>query len=164
MSSEKTKKKQQDAKPTGPGRVQARSIRGEAKRNPKSIKALLACLQTGTLDGRRREGLEYEAVKEALAQDPAEVAKALLRHDIAVLAVVVRAIVEDAHQGGGFLQGGKLAPALGQDLIRFQAAQTAAMKALLSIEGNPKSRTSEAPAFDVATIVMADNDNGDAPC
>lgn len=164
MNGEKVNKKQRDTKPAGPGRLQARSIRGEAKRNPKSIKALLACLQTGTLDGRRREGLQYEAVKEALAQDPAEVAKALLRHDIAVLAVTIRAIVEDAHQGGGFLQDGKLAQALGQDLIRFQAAETQALKALLSIEGNPRSRTAETPAFDVATIVMADNDKENGSC
>ncbi len=158
MSSEKTKKKQPSAKPVGPGRHQARTVRGEAKRNPKDIKSLLACLQTGTLDGRRREGLQYEAVREALGQDPAEVAKALLRHDIAVLAVVVRSIVEDAHQGGGFLRDGTLAPALGNDLIRFSAAQTKSLEALLRLEGNPKSKTKDgATILDVASIVMADN-------
>ena len=157
MSEGNPKKKQRDTKPAGPGRHQARTVRGEAKRNPKSIKALLACLQTGTLDGRRREGLQYEAVREALGQDPAEVAKALLRHDIAVLAVTIRAIVEDAQQGGGFLRDGELAPALGKDLIRFQQAQTQALKALLSIEGNPKSRTDPDAVLDVASIVMADN-------
>ncbi len=157
MADEKVKKNKVAAKPIGPGRGQAENIRGRAKRRPKDIKALLACLQANTIDGRRREALQYEAVKEALGQDPAEVAKALLRHDAAVLAVTIRAIVEDAQQGGGFLRDGELAPALGKDLIRFQQAQTQALKALLSIEGNPKSRTDPDAVLDVASIVMADN-------
>ena len=158
MSSERPKKNKADAPAPGPGRLQSRTIRGEAKRRPKDIKSLLACLQANTLDGRRREALQYEAVKEALSQDPAEVAKALLRHDVAVLAVVVRSIVEDAQQGGGFLRDGTLAPALGNDLVRFQAAQTKTLEALLRLEGNPKSRTKDgATILDVASIVMADN-------
>ena len=164
MTTKKGEKKQPSAKPIGPGRVQAENLRGEAKRNPKSIKALLACLQANTLDGRRREGLQYEAVREALGQDPAEVAKALLRHDVAVLAVTIRAITEDAQRGGGFLQDGKLAPALGADLLRFQAAQTKALEALLRIEGNPKSNTRDGNVLDVASIVMSDNDQEGAPC
>ena len=165
MSDEKTKKRQRD---TGEMRRATKAARkpdrGKVKRNPTSIKELVASLQAGTLDGRSREALQFKAVQDALGDDPLEVAKALLRYDVATCAVITRNIVEAVQASGGIIKDGALDPNITKDLPKFQMGMCKAIDCLMRLEGKtPTKQPGQGGVLDVASIVMADNqgDNHD---
>lgn len=134
--------------------------RGKMKRKPESIKELVAILQAGTLDGRTREAMQFQAVQDALGEDPLEVAKALLRYDVATCAVITRNIVEAVQASGGIIKDGALDPSITKDLPKFQLGMCKAIDCLMRLEGKtPTKTTSQGGVLDVASIVMADNDH-----
>lgn len=126
--------------------------KGRMKRRPKSVDEIIAGLQEGSLDRRTKTALQFQAVKEALGEDPKAVAKALLTHDVAVYAVVNRAILEHVQgkQGDLLTENGELSPLVTRDLPRFQAAMTKALEALIRLE----DKTPPKGILDVADIIL----------
>lgn len=122
------------------------------KRRPTDVEEVIAGLQEGSLDKRTRTAMQFQAVKEALGEDPKAVAKALLRHDVAVYAVINRAILEhvQSKQGEIITKEGELPALVTRDLPRFQAAMTKAVEALLRLEGKDSGKN----VLDVADIVL----------
>ena len=124
------------------------------KRKPKSgdVEAIIAGLQEGNLDRRTKTAMQFQAVKEALGEDPKAVAKALLRHDVAVYAVINRAILEhvQSKQGEILTKDGELPALVTRDLPKFQAAMTKAVEALLRLEGKDGGKN----MLDVADIIL----------
>jgi len=112
------------------------------KRKPRDVDTILAGLQEGTLDQRTRTAMQFNAVKEALGEDPEKVASALLRHDIAIYAVVNRAILDFVQENQGELvsKGGVIPDMLTKDFPRFQAAQTKALETLIKLERKNKGK------------------------
>ena len=94
------------------------------KRRPKGVEEIIAGLQEGSLDRRTKTAMQFQAVKEALGEDPKAVAKALLRHDVAVYAVINRAILEHVQnkQGEIITEKGELPALVTRDLPKFQGA------------------------------------------
>lgn len=116
------------------------------------VETVIAGLQEGTLDRRTKTSIAFEAIKLALEDDPSKVAAELLRHDIAVYAVISRAILQYAQDKQGRLvtENGELLPLLRNDLPRFQAAMTKAVDSLMRLEGKATAKGAE----DVADIVL----------
>lgn len=131
-----------------------RSPLGKAKkRRPKGdVEEIIAGLQEGSLDKRTRTAMQFQAVKEALGEDPTAVAKALLRHDVAVYAVINRAILEHVQnkQGEIVTKKGELPALVTRDLPKFQQAMTKAVEALIRLEGKDGGKGS----LDVADIIL----------
>ncbi len=161
MSSEKARKnpkdtgnKPKDAQPKG------KTVRGRMKRKPESVQDLVAILQAGTLDGRSREAMQFQAVQDALGDDPLEVAKALLRYDVATCAVITRNIVEAVQASGGIIKDGALDPSITKDLPKFQMGMCKAIDCLMRLEGKtPTKQPGQGGVLDVASIVMADQED-----
>jgi hypothetical protein len=135
---------------------------GRNKRKPRDVDGILAALQEGTLDQRTKTAMQFNAVKEALGEDPEKVAAALLRHDIAIYATVNRAILDFVQENQGELvsKGGVIPEMLTRDFPKFQAAQTKALEALIKIERKQKSNGG---VLDVADAVLdiASNQGGE---
>lgn len=126
--------------------------KGRMKRRPKSVDEIIAGLQEGSLDRRTRTALQFSAVKEALGEDPVAVAKALLRHDVAVYAVINRAILDhvQSKQGDLMTESGELPPLVTRDLPKFQAAMTKAIESLIRLE----AKSTKSNVMDVADILL----------
>lgn len=161
MADEKVKKRQRDTGEMRRGTKAARKPdRGKMKRRPTSIKELVASLQAGTLDGRSREALQFKAVQDALGDDPLEVAKALLRYDVATCAVITRNIVEAVQASGGLIKDGALDPSITKDLPKFQLGMCKAIDCLMRLESKtPSQPAGQGGVMDVASIVMADSED-----
>ncbi|NCC58138.1 MAG: hypothetical protein EOM17_10980 [Synergistales bacterium] len=132
---------------------EAPEIKDNEKRRPKDIDGILAAFQEGTLDQRTKTAMQFNAVKEALGEDPEKVAAALLRHDVSVFAIVNRAILDfvQANQGQLISDGGVIPEMLIKDFPKFQAAQTKALEALIKIE---RKQGRKGDSLDVADAVL----------
>lgn len=126
--------------------------KGRMKRRPKGVEEIIAGLQEGSLDKRTKTAMQFQAVKEALGEDPKAVAKALLRHDVAVYAVINRAILEYVQnkQGEIITEKGELPALVTRDLPKFQGAMTKAIEALIRLEGKGDGQD----AVDVASLIL----------
>lgn len=131
----------------------APEIKANEKRRPKDIDGILAAFQEGTLDQRTKTAMQFNAVKDALGKDPEKVAAALLRHDVAVFAIVNRAILDfvQANQGQLVSDSGVIPEMLIKDFPKFQAAQTKALEALVKLE---RKNSGKGGALDVADAVL----------
>lgn len=131
----------------------APEIKANEKRRPKDIDGILAAFQEGTLDQRTKTAMQFNAVKEALGKDPEKVAAALLRHDVAVFAIVNRAILDfvQANQGQLVSDSGVIPEMLIKDFPKFQAAQTKALEALIKLE---RKNSGKGSSIDVADAVL----------
>ena len=136
-----------NSKPSAPNRKKAKKLLQRVE-----LEQVIAGLQGGTLDRRTKTSIQFEAVKEALAQDPARVSSELLRHDIAVYAVISRAILEYVQNSQGSLvdSNGELLPLIRNDFPRFQTAMTKSIDALMKLDSKAKAKGQS----NVADIVL----------
>lgn len=119
---------------------------------PKDPDELIAAIAEERLDRRLREVRQIAQVKDILSKDPVEVAKAILRHDIACNLVIQRALMDHAQKNRDELVDaeGSLPPALSKDFLAFQNATTKAVQALMKLEEKQPGKGT----VDVADIIL----------
>lgn len=135
---------------------------------PGEVEATIAALQENRLDGRTSQAQALAKTRQALADAPEEAIKALLRHNVAVGAMIQNEVIR-ALQGRGMLtEGGRLPELVTKDLLHVQRSVVQSAGLLAQLEGIANKRwqqaTSEmkrhAKELSIAAVILGDEDEG----
>lgn len=109
------------------------------KVNPDDYNELVTTIKQDALDNRTSKAKFLKETRKALAENPAESIKAILRNNIAVLAMLQAEILRES-QNKPILSEGRLEKRLGDDLLSVQKTLIQNCNILSLIEGINKSR------------------------
>lgn len=109
------------------------------KVNPEDYDQLVATIKQDALDNRTSLAKAMKDTRQALAENPGESIKAIIRNNIATLAMLQTEILRES-QGKPFLNNGRLEKRLADDLLSVQKTLIQNCNLLSLIEGINKSR------------------------
>lgn len=129
------------------------------KVNPEDYDQLVATIKQDALDNRTSLAKAMRDTRQALAENPGESIKAIIRNNIATLAMLQTEILRES-QGKPFLNNGRLEKRLADDLLSVQKTLIQNCNLLSLIEGINKSRWQQkgkirtSGNMDVASVIL----------
>ena len=105
-----------------------------------SVRETILAIQESRLDGRTTQAQALSKTRQALADAPEEAIKALLRHNVAVSAMIQNEVVRELQAGNMLTEDGRLPELVTKDLLRVQHSVVQSAGLLAQLEGIASKR------------------------
>lgn len=160
-SGKESKKLKADTGEQGKKRCRSKKLR------PQSAEALALAIQDNRLDNRTRAAQDMIAVRDAIASNPQEAAKGLVRDTLAANATIMTAVLRELTGPGVKLvdDDGAIYPLIAKTWPELQRATISAARVLASLEresaGQPPTEGKQGEV-DITTLIIEAQGDADS--
>ena len=130
------------------------------KLRPQSSEGLALAIQQNRLDNRTRAAQDMVALRDAIASNPQEAAKGLVRDTLAANATIMTAVLRELTGPGVSIIGadGAIHPLIAKTWPDLQRATLSAARVLASLErdgtGQPATTDDKPSEIDISTLIL----------